>query len=78
MSGKKKKWFIIFIKILFTSNVFVEAYSEPCQISKVGTFTKIVNRLKPLVVFTKNYILDVCLTGLGTCLCIGSTDFTFL
>ena len=59
MSGKKNKSFIIFIKTLFTSNVFAEAYSKPCQISKVENFMKIVSGLKPLVVFAKNYFRKI-------------------
>ena len=33
--------------------------SEPCQTSKIKTFAKIVNDLKPLIIFGKNPILDV-------------------
>ena len=36
-----------------------EAYSEPCQTSKMEVFTKIVNGLSFLTIFTKSSILDV-------------------
>ena len=36
--GKMKKLLIFFIRTLFTSNVLVEVYSEPCQTSKMKTF----------------------------------------
>ena len=36
------------MKTLFTSIAFAEAYSAPCQTSKMDTFEKIVNDLKPL------------------------------
>ena len=36
-----------------------EAYSEPCQTSKMGRFVKIVNRLKSLTIFIKRTILDI-------------------
>ena len=39
---RTKKSLIFFIKNLFTSNLFAEAYSEPCQTSKMETFTKVV------------------------------------
>ena len=54
-----KKSLKFFIKTLFTLNVFAEAYLEPCQISKMETFAKIVNGLKPKIVFAKYSILDV-------------------
>ena len=38
-----------------------EAYSEPCQISKVEFLTKIVNGYKQLTFFVKHLILDVWL-----------------
>ena len=50
---RMKKLLIFFIKTHFTSNVFAEAYSEPCQTSKMDTFAKIVNSLKALIVFAK-------------------------
>ena len=37
-----------------------EAYSEPCQTSKSEYFAKINNDQKPLTIFTKCSILDVC------------------
>ena len=36
-----------------------EAYSEPCQASKIELFTNIVNSRKPLTILTKNFILDI-------------------
>ena len=50
-------------------NVFAEAYSELCQASE--TFGKMVN------CFSQNIRLG-CLPGLEICLCITSTDLTFL
>ena len=37
-------------------------YSEPCQVSKVELFAKIVNGWKPLIIFAKKLHLR-CLTG---------------
>ena len=54
-----KKPLIFFVKTLFTSNVFAETYSEICQTSKMETFVKTVNGLKPLIVFAKKPNLDV-------------------
>ena len=64
---RMKKSLIIFLKTLSTSNVFVKAYSELCQTSKMDTFAKIVNDLKLLIVFTKKLHLG-CLTELKICL----------
>ena len=36
-----------------------KANSEPCQISKIEFFTKIVNGYKRLRFFVKHFILDV-------------------
>ena len=36
-----------------------EAYSEPCQTSKMEVFTKIVNGFSFLTIFAKSSILDV-------------------
>ena len=36
-----------------------EAYSEPCQTSKMKLLPKIINGFYPLNIFTKNFILDV-------------------
>ena len=36
-----------------------EAYSEPCQTSKIESFAKIVNGFMPLTIFAKRSILDV-------------------
>ena len=38
---------------------FSEAYSEPCQTSKMEVFTKIVSSFLLLTIFTKSSILDV-------------------
>ena len=37
-----------------------EAYLEPLQTSKIELFAKIANSFKPLTVFAKNFMLDVC------------------
>ena len=39
---RRNKTLIFFIKTLFTSNVFAEAYSKPCHTSKMETFLKTV------------------------------------
>ena len=36
-----------------------EAYSEPCQISKIEIFAKIADDLQPLTILEKNSISDV-------------------
>ena len=36
-----------------------EAYSEPCQTSKMALLAKIVGVFQPLTVFVKSFILDV-------------------
>ena len=36
-----------------------EAYTEPCQTSRIELFAKRVNGLKPLTIFAKSSILDV-------------------
>ena len=56
---KNEKIVDLFIKTLFTSNVFAEAYSELCQTSKMEILAKIVNGLKSLILFAKNSILEV-------------------
>ena len=33
-----------------------EAYSKPCQTSKIECFAKIVDRLKPLIILAKHYL----------------------
>ena len=38
---------------------FTEAYSEPCQTSKMQCFAKIVIAEKALTIFPKNSILDI-------------------
>ena len=37
----------------------VEAYSEPCQASKMELFTKKVNYFQSLTIFAKSSILDI-------------------
>ena len=39
--------------------MITEAYSEPCQISKMELFTKVVNSFHPLTIFAKRCVLDV-------------------
>ena len=39
--------------------LILEAYSEPCQVSKMEFSVKIVNNLKLLTIFAKNSILDI-------------------
>ena len=47
-----------------------EANSEPCQISKMELFAKIVNGQKPLTFFVKHFILDVWLDSeYGSVIC---------
>ena len=41
--------------------VYTEVYSEPSQTSKMETFAKTVNGLKPLNILANRYILDVWL-----------------
>ena len=36
-----------------------EAYPEPCQTSKTGSFSKIVNCFQSITIFTKHSILHV-------------------
>ena len=36
-----------------------EAYSELCQISKVESFTKIVNGFKKIIIFKRNSVLEI-------------------
>ena len=52
---RMKKLFIFFIRTLFTSNVLVEVYSEPCQTSKLKTFVKIFNGFTLIDGFAVNY-----------------------
>ena len=48
-----------YVEIL-PQNVFItQAYSEPCQTSKIERFAKIVNVFQPLTTFAKRTILDV-------------------
>ena len=53
-------WFIFAINDLFVCMVYwKEAYSEPCHISKVELFGKLVSNWKLLIFFTKNSILGL-------------------
>ena len=36
-----------------------ELYSDPCQISKMERFVKIINGWKPLTFFAEHFILEV-------------------
>ena len=67
--------FDIILKIKMTIDYYhvnilskAEAYSEPCQTSKIEIFAKIVNSLKPLTIFTEKLDLR-CLTGISIRLC---------
>ena len=42
-----------------SSQCLTEAYSEPCQISKMERYAKIVNGKQPLTILAKCFILDV-------------------
>ena len=37
---------------------FTQAYSEPCEISKMDSFKKIVNDFQPLTIFARHSVLD--------------------
>ena len=52
---KKHEWYIIWNDLWNIS----EAYSQPCQTSKIEVFTKTVNKLKLLFILAKNSILGV-------------------
>ena len=39
--------------------LLTEAYSEPCETSKMKLFAKIVNGFKSLIIFTKSFVLGV-------------------
>ena len=39
----------------------LEAYSQPYQTSKMARFAKIVDGCYTLTIFTKRYMLDICL-----------------
>ena len=54
---------------------FAEAYSEPCQTSKIELFAKIVDGFLAINYFFKTHHLR-CLTGFGKCLWI-STMFLY-
>ena len=54
---KNEKVVVLFDKNSLKFKLLAETYSEPCQICKNETFAK--NSLKPLIVFTKNSILNV-------------------
>ena len=44
-----------------TFNFRTEAYTEPCETSKMELFVKIVNSFKPLIIFTKKLHFDMVL-----------------
>ena len=48
-----------FIIIELFSMLHAEVYSEPCQISKIKLFVKIVNGFQQLTIFAKSSTLDV-------------------
>ena len=73
---KMKKSLIFFIKTLFTSYLLTEEYSEPCQTPEMETFVKIVDRLKPLIAFAINSILDVWQDSEYASVLQVQTDFT--
>ena len=43
------------------SYIYGKVYSEPCEISKIELYEKIVNGEKPLTIFSKSSILNVWL-----------------
>ena len=51
------KWVTINFELVLlknrTCNFRTEAYTEPCEISKMELFVKIVNGIKPLITFTE-------------------------
>ena len=57
------QWFPLFCikysRILGNIEIDAEAYSEPCQTTKMSIFTKIVNGWKPLTIFAKSSIFDI-------------------
>ena len=46
-----------------------EAYSEPCQTSKVVPFAKTFNYFKAITIFMKNTISDILQAGFWICFC---------
>ena len=40
-----------------------DTYSEPCQVSKIKSFAKIVNGIQLLTILVKNSILHFCLVS---------------
>ena len=51
---------LLSLKVLLRSNHSqAEAYSEPCQTSKMELFAKIVTSFRAPTVFSKNSILNV-------------------
>ena len=52
---KKRCLFSLFSKTTWTNS---DAYSEPCQVSKVEVFVKIVYRFMSSIIFVKISILD--------------------
>ena len=55
-----------FTSVLANSNTITDAYSEPCQSSKMELFAKIVNGLT-VNYFAKSSILDVWQGSENTC-----------
>ena len=53
-----------------------EAYSGPCQTSKMELFVNIINGLKPLTIFTKKLHLR-CFTRFCVCLCSEFTSYVY-
>ena len=46
---------------------FSKAHSEPSQTTKMELLAKTVNRLQPLTVFPKSFVVDVCLSPEYAC-----------
>ena len=44
---------------VYNQHVIRKTHSEPCQISKVKSFAKLVNSFQPLTIFAKGSILGV-------------------
>ena len=50
---------VTFVLFVFYILTILEAYSEPSRMSGVGFFAKIVNDIKPLIVFANGFNFDV-------------------
>ena len=48
-----------FLYCIYIVVLISEAYSEPCQTSKMEFFPEIVNSLNPLTIFQKKSIVDI-------------------